>query len=195
MLEFQMGRVKICLYFSFFLLLYFLLSVRTAEYLLVVLAAVFLHELGHLSALLCFSAPVRRICLNFTGIHIQKETVPLGLLRELCIHISGPAGNFILAAVAVQSTGFWWQYFAIVHLLLGILHLLPVGNLDGAHILHLLLSCVLIPDVVRKIQKLVSVLILLCTGVMLWHYRELLNVSAPLLWVYLAMHTTEQFAK
>jgi stage IV sporulation protein FB len=112
---------------------------------LLVLAAVLLHELAHLVAARSLKVTVQEVELlpfggqakieDFTGLEPEKETI---------IAITGPACSLILAAVfyflAPYLSMAKTELFVTVNLLLGTFNLLPVLPLDGGRVLRAQLS-------------------------------------------------------
>lgn len=112
---------------------------------LLVLAAVLLHELAHLLAAHSLKVAVREVELlpfggqakieDFTGLEPEKETI---------IAITGPACSLILAAVFYFLAPYLSiakaEFFITVNLLLGSFNLLPVLPLDGGRVLRAQLS-------------------------------------------------------
>ena len=97
----------------------------TARGLAYFLAALVLHELGHLAVLVACRAPVRGVRLGFGDIEIQTDSLPCG--TELLCAWAGPAMNLLLWLLHQNVCA----PFAAVNLLLGAYNLLPVLPLDG----------------------------------------------------------------
>lgn len=112
---------------------------------LMVVAAVLLHELAHLVAARSLKIKVEEVELlpfggqakieDFTGLEPEKETI---------VAITGPACSLLLAALfyflaphlAMEKA----EFFITVNLLLGSFNLLPVLPLDGGRVLRAQLS-------------------------------------------------------
>lgn len=95
------------------------------------LAAVVLHELGHLAALSLLGIGVKKIRLSPCGIEIRREGAP-SLGAELAVNLSGPLTNLLLALVCAR---FGWMSFSAVNCALGLFELCPLPSLDGGQAL------------------------------------------------------------
>ena len=130
------------------------------------LLAVVLHEVGHWGAIkLC------RIPLG--GFHFgayEARLVLCGTLsykKELLICLAGPMVNFlsVLASAPLGATLLGegdLSFFASVSAALGLLNLLPVGDLDGGRILSCVLDWLIGPIVAVPICEICSFLSLFC---------------------------------
>ncbi|HQA07280.1 MAG TPA: site-2 protease family protein [Syntrophomonadaceae bacterium] len=112
---------------------------------LLVLAAVLLHELAHLVAARGLRVAVQEVELlpfggqakieDFTGLEPEKETI---------IALTGPACSLTIAAVFYFLTPYLSlakaEFFITINLLLGLFNLLPVLPLDGGRVLRAQLS-------------------------------------------------------
>ena len=194
MLELYLGRVGLRFSFSFFLLLAVLLLWDNQLLLLPVLFAVLLHELGHLLALHLCGGEVRGVCFTGSGIHIRQSQQAGGLRAELLVHLSGVAVNLLLAGIFyLWPGGFYGAYFSAVNLLLGLFHLIPAGNLDGANALRSVLARRCSEQRARQLLLAVS---LCCLAALLWgmlHLLAELNLSAAILWCYLLFCTFREY--
>ncbi len=95
------------------------------------LAAVLLHELGHLAALKLLGIRVQKIRLSPCGIEIRRESA-YSLKAELAVNLSGPLTNLLLAA---GSARLGWLSFSAVNCALGLFELCPLPSLDGGQAL------------------------------------------------------------
>lgn len=105
------------------------------------LAAALMHEAGHLAAYaLCVrgSPPVR---FRVGGIAL-RGTERLSRRAELAVLAAGPAVNLLVAAaclfVASRRASYALYFFGAAQLVTGAYNLLPLGPLDGARMLRLL---------------------------------------------------------
>lgn len=73
-------------------------------------AAVLLHELGHIAAMTLLGVKIQRIRLTPFGIDLERGEA--GSIRsELMIHLSGPLTNLCLAALLAE-----WESFIFLRL-------------------------------------------------------------------------------
>ena len=145
MLELHIGRLRFCFGFSFFLLLAVVCRWQAGSMLLLSFLAILLHEIGHLLAMLLTKTAVKFINFTAFGVHIVRSAVQfVPPLRLVVVYLAGPAVNLLLALLFLGSSREGMAvYFGAVNLLLGLLHLLPAGSLDGACALREALSFLL----------------------------------------------------
>ena len=120
-----------------------LLLLASPGELLMLGAAVLLHEGGHLLAFRLLGEPCPRLAPVTAGLTLLPRR-PLSYRHEAIIALAGPFPN-LLAAVALplacRSPAA--LIFAVVQLLVGLTNLLPIGRSDGARALSALLSLLL----------------------------------------------------
>lgn len=155
-MEFKLGGVRAYLSFGFFAVL--------AAYLLLdqagrgggMLAAVAVHEAGHLAAMGVWGGRVTALGLYPFGVRLEKRgLLPLG--RECAVYGGGIAAN-LLAAALWGILGVQGQFWA-ANLALAAFNLLPVGRLDGGVLLRLALQRWL-PGQARRLELAVGFLLL-----------------------------------
>lgn len=109
---------------------------------LMVLLCVWIHEMGHLTALERFGVRVRRIMMDCTGMTIQYNTAQLNGLKECLAALAGPMFG-LSAAVCASLIGNTLKserllLFAGANAILSLFNLLPAKPLDGWRCLHVL---------------------------------------------------------
>lgn len=121
------------------LLLYLLISEAPAVWLLF-LAALALHEWGHLCAFRLVRASIP--AFRFAGVGTRlSPTLPLLPKEEAVIAIAGPLFNLIFAFGALRfGRGDFFLLAAVTHFLFAAGNLLPFGATDGERLLRLLLE-------------------------------------------------------
>lgn len=107
------------------------------------LAAALLHEGGHLLVYWHYLHRWPRLAVSPVGIRLSMRGVLLPPSRELLLAAAGPLVNFVCSGGAILWMKLWGYcylgyWFSSANLLLGVLNLLPVPGLDGAHILQCL---------------------------------------------------------
>lgn len=149
--------------------------------------AAVLHELGHLLMMRCFHIPLRSVRLSIFDVLIDADS-PDSFLADFCITLGGPIANLLCAVLSATIS----REMLYAHLALGIFNLLPVMNLDGGHLLYLLLSRRFLPKTCTIILKVTTFTLLLplFTAGLLILFRSgynysLLAVSLYLLAVFL----------
>ena len=106
--------------------------VATLSAVLISIPALILHECGHIAMALLCGVKVKKVGISRIGFYTVRESGPR--LANLCISLSGPLLNLLLAA-AFQNT---LPEFAKVNLIIGIFNLLPIPHSDGSRMLTLL---------------------------------------------------------
>jgi len=109
---------------------------------LTVLLCVWIHEMGHLTALEWFGVRVRRITMDCSGMTIFYNSSYLNGLKECLVALAGPIFG-LSAAVCASFVGNVLQsenllLFAGANAVLSLFNLLPAKPLDGWRCLHAL---------------------------------------------------------
>jgi len=108
-----------------------------------IIAATF-HELGHMVAMLAFSAHIEYLEINIGGLAIKYDNYKLSYGQEIVCTASGPAFSLLLAAAAASTGKLASSEFAYVtagaSIALFIFNMLPVSMLDGGRILNQILA-------------------------------------------------------
>lgn len=112
------------------------------------LAAVLVHELGHLAALRCCRIPVLRLRITINGAIIS--TTVLEPKEELVCALAGPLGSGVLAVAVLRL----WPICSMVSLALAAVNLLPLLPLDGGRILRAGLEMTVSPKAVLWIMRI-----------------------------------------
>lgn len=122
------------------------------------LLACFLHEMGHLFAVVQLNGMIHSIKVTAAGAQMELSH-PLGYKQELLAALAGPGVNIILSVMFAQWQ--WGYLFSGLNLALACLNLIPIGNLDGGRILHCFLCIICSPDLANQICDVFSFLFLL----------------------------------
>lgn len=117
-----------------------------AMFLLILLASLLLHELGHAWGSLVQGVPVKRIALHCAGGFCERTRSATRHEQELIVAM-GPIVNLTLWAVAgliaplISDPEIAWVFWTIssVNGFLAILNLLPVSPLDGGKLFSLMM--------------------------------------------------------
>jgi stage IV sporulation protein FB len=121
--------------------------------------ASFLHESGHIAALLLWGRFPREVTVGLCGIRLVPDGRPLGYRREALMLLAGPAVNLLLVAFLIAVNG---RIEAIAaHLVLGVFNLLPVEALDGGQALRCLLLLRMSDQKASRVVRVVSIICLL----------------------------------
>ncbi len=176
MFSVQFGGTRWSLGVPFLLLLTLLLTLDKSGTALLCLLASFLHEGGHIAALLFAGRPPKAVAVGACGIRLIPHARPLGVGRQAAVLLAGPLVNLFLAGV---FAAFHCAPAAVAtHAVLGAFNLLPVEALDGGQ----LLGCFLPTRAVRWIS--VAVLLPLAT-LGFWLFLRYYNPSLCLVCGYL----------
>lgn len=133
-------------------ILFLILAVISCSEPFSLLAALALHEAGHLTvaAILGLGRPF--VCLSATGIRLlYPRRGSFGASLVLCL--SGSLFGLAFAFVPAFSEG-----FRIISLGLSLINLLPVSCLDGGGALLLVLESFMLPDRAYRISRVISLI-------------------------------------
>lgn len=123
------------------------------------LLASFLHEGGHIAALLLCGRCPREVTVGVCGIRLVPDERPLRYGRQALVLLAGPAVNLLTAALLALCR---CDAVAIAaHLLLGGYNLLPIEALDGGQCLRCLLAARRGEEAASRVVRGVSVAVLL----------------------------------
>ena len=126
---------------------------------LVFIAALFIHEIGHLIAAKAAGARVLSVKASALGFVIKYDMLSVSPIRESLICSAGSILG-ILSAVIVFATGLTEYDLGIDYILtssiLSFMNLLPVLGLDGGEILLCILESFTLPDRAYRISRAVS---------------------------------------
>lgn len=132
MIEFCIGKVRVCLDFSFFAAVSILMLVGCNDYALYSLYACLLHETGHLVVMLFMRMNIKKLVFYGAGIKIVRPNNFCTFTREVAVLFSGCLVNFTLYAVASYFKAY---DFALVNLAVGLFNAMPISFLDGGKLL------------------------------------------------------------
>lgn len=153
-------------------------------------AAIAVHELGHLSVMICYGYFPERIKIALFSIDIIDSERQRRRVREnLLIIIFGPFANFIcfLPSYLLYLKGIDCVLpFAAANASVGLFNLLPVMSLDGGQLAYLLMSGRLGQDRAEKaVDALTFAFIFPLAALGFWLMLKSKNVSLLFVSVYL----------
>ncbi len=104
--------------------------------------ACLIHELGHIIAMLLCKRKPTKLIFEVSGIRLIKPSKNSGFYSDLFILFAGSGTNFIVFLLFSPNmdTVNNLSVTAAVHLVLGVINLLPFEGLDGIEILRHVLS-------------------------------------------------------
>lgn len=171
-MNFNVLNTKICIDFSFFLLLSFAVFYGYKNAAWIILFSC-LHEMGHLISLLLFKVQPQKIKVSFYGISLKYDN-KLSKYQEILVFMSGPLMNLIL----------FFIFKDIINLALFLINLYPVMPLDGGRIIYA------ISEKASKVITAVFLLVLIFIAVYsFWKFK---NFSVILITVYLVLFNLNQ---
>lgn len=135
-LTFTVASVQIELHPLCFLSVAALCFAEQSIYSLAVILCAFLHETGHVAALLALKKKPRALCFLAGGLELQTE--PLSYRAESAVVLAGPAVNLLCVApfwLASYRYGAFFLFCADCSALLACFNLLPLRGFDGAQAL------------------------------------------------------------
>jgi len=152
---------------------------------------IIIHESGHIIAAIAVKAPAKGISTQHFGISLYYDFSGLSYAKELFVHISGAAANFISAALAFYlfDRSVCIDFFVLSSLSFGIFNLIPFRKSDGGRALSAALSIVFNVETQEKLTYIfhfISVLFFWSVSVYL-QFIYTVNISLLILSVYLLL--------
>lgn len=161
----HLWNIEIRLSLLFPAMLVVLLALDTSGMAAWCVAASAMHEAGHFLALLAVHNKPAQICVGIFGIRVtQNNHTPLSYRQNVLVSLAGPAVNLLSFAILLASGG--WSVPTSVHLVMGLLNLLPVEPLDGGQALFCCLAQQLEQDKADRIVFGVSIATILPLAVL-----------------------------
>lgn len=169
-----------------------MLAFDRTGFILPLLFAVLIHELGHLTAMWILDCAPKRIRLVPAAVEITTK-LQSGGKYEIFIALCGPAVNLLLFAtlfvnyLAFNNDGY--LTVGLINLLIGLFNLLPVTGLDGGTVLFNILCRKTEPSKAALIMRIINfsvALAALITAVTLC-FKGQFNLSFFILALYLAV--------
>ncbi|MGN1403905.1 MAG: site-2 protease family protein [Ruminococcus sp.] len=155
MIRLHWHGITICLDFSFFAVAACIALLGGAQLFLEILFACLLHELGHLTAMVCFHRRVQCVICCGAGVTIQPAGDYAAYWQDQIVLLAGPLANLCFGGVLLAIRGVC--SFGMLHLGLGLFNLMPFSHLDGGSILYAALSAMdLLPDRIEHIRNGIS---------------------------------------
>ena len=135
MIKFSLKNISFTVDLSFFAVIAVLCLIENGSSILAAMSVCFIHETGHIIAMLLLDERIKAVKFYGTGIRIVPYKNPLKpLCKDLTILFAGSAFNF-LAAVSVMIFAENMQLFAVMNIIIGIFNLLPYSCSDGGEIM------------------------------------------------------------
>lgn len=151
---FRFGKITVTR--GFWLLIVGTLLTGAVEVLPSVAFAALLHEFGHLLVLRVFGVSVEGIAFTSFGAEIRADTRYIPYWKDILCTLAGPMVNILAALVFARMVGD--HLLAGANLLQGCFNLLPLTGLDGARILHLIISWAWDPVRADRICRIVELI-------------------------------------
>jgi len=120
---------------SFLLMLAVFYYFDTGGWIIPALTAVFVHELGHLAALIAADCPITRLDATWAGLSLTYESGRITPVCEAAAVAAGPIANLAAAGLLAATRYNKWAW---TNLLLGCFNLLPVREMDGGRLLGII---------------------------------------------------------
>ena len=169
--------------FSFLAVWSLLLIINDTTFLISSFLACFLHEVGHLMAMLVLGQKIRTVSFYGMGIRICPEHMLYSFLSDILVLISGPAVNLITGGILYFLTGN--IELSGLHIILGTFNLLPYRNLDGGAILHIILSYFIIDEKTVERIMLIICIIFSILVLIISIYNKIFNITFYAVLIYL----------
>ena len=193
MVEFRLGRCTFQLHFLFLAALGIVLFTDAGTTALLGIAAVAIHEGGHLLTMVLCGIPPRGVTVQPFGVLIYQQTdCRKSYLRDGLVSLGGPVCNGAamgLASLAQLWLGMPAESFLLVNAALGVFNILPIESLDGGRALYCFLCMGHPPERADAVVTVVSFLCLVPMAIIgfLFLLESRYNFSLLLASVYLML--------
>jgi stage IV sporulation protein FB len=184
MITFNLGKLKVCLDFTFFAVIALFLYFDKSGYGLMGVLSAIIHESGHLFALMIERKPVDTILFYGGGIRLSFGNK---LAHSYFVITSGIIFNLVIFAVCYfAGTSFDVKLFGVMNLIIGLFNLLPLGNFDGRKLLEKFAGDTMSYITSQKFLSAVTVISTLAIFAVFPFFVTSLNFTAVVVAVYLA---------
>ena len=129
--------------------------IEPSVYSLLLIAAVLVHEAGHITAMAAQGVGIAEIVFLPCGIDIRRKNKFISYKSEILISLCGCGVNLIVFACFCRLRGYG-GFFAWVNLIYCAVNLLPITGLDGGEALRSFLKSFFDPRKADKIMKRTS---------------------------------------
>lgn len=183
MISVKVKNTELCLDFSFFAAIAIFAFFDKTGLGLASLAMCMLHESAHLIVMLILAVTPDRIKFYGAGIAISARSLDSrGDMVRAAVYSSGCLLNFILALIFLLCGN---GLFSAINLCIGVLNMLPVGELDGARILRLISERFFEPYRTERLLRICSAVSVVLCVVIFFVVRGRVSISALISGVYL----------
>lgn len=184
MVSFCLGGMRVGFDFSFFAVIAIFLALDDSGYGILCISACLCHEAGHLVLLLLTGHVPDSLIFSGSGICIKQHEEP-----TLPVLAAGCTVNFILFIIfyfLLEHNSVYNLIFAGSNLCIGILNLLPIGELDGKKLLERFFTAFFPFRTAQRamhISQLAGILLaVVATAILL--FSQTLNITSILAVIY-----------
>jgi len=160
-MSFNLFGIKVFVSVPFTALLAFLLIIDKTGMMTATLAAIIIHECGHIIAMRLFDCPIKSAKFCVGAVLIVKSLRPLKPIREIIIALSGSLVNIICGGLFWVCFLVWHSIpmaaFCFLQIIMAGFNLLPVQGLDGGTAIKSLLEYNLSEQTARLVANIISV--------------------------------------
>jgi Zn-dependent protease len=143
--------------YSFIVFISLSVALTPFDLLLPMMAAVSVHEAGHLAAMLLLRVRVKSITFSAGGIDISSSLNSVNYKKTAAVYLGGCVFNILAAAVTMS----FFSCFAFCCIAYALINLLPIKPLDGAMAVTSLFCMKMLPERAGRVTDLVSVVFLI----------------------------------
>ncbi len=121
-----------------------------------ILAAIILHELGHIGAIYLFGGKIKKIKLRPVGITVITDGKLFNYAEDVIIALAGPFIGILTFILFKNSESSSLSFLSLFSLSLSVMNLLPIKKLDGGRAVLALLSSLVETSLAEKIASALS---------------------------------------
>ena len=123
---------------------------------LIIIAAILIHEVGHVTVSVMTGSKLTLLDLQIGGLKLSCNKGYKNRFAEVSIALGGPLFNVLSTLPFIAFRHLEAKYFVQLSLGLALLNLLPIREFDGGRVFERLLAVVLPLDLALKIGEIIS---------------------------------------
>lgn len=140
-----------------------------------IVAALAIHEAGHLLAAIILNIKFKRVKITLFGFNLNADLENIGLIKKFFLFSAGPIFNIILYFMLRYSR---YSDFADINIFLSLINMVPIVPLDGGNICKSILESIIDNRSVCRYMIMTNWFFIICFLVIVYLFKK---------WLYLLL--------